>query len=118
MNWSKFAKIYAFSAALLAITGVVSFFLFFFLALMNGFAHDAPNSTGIPGASSLLHGYVRVLELWTIPSSFLLRFTGSHSISLPLYAPFFIDGLIWGAILASVIYWISAVKAKRAKNSI
>lgn len=104
MNWKKLALIYLVTAV--GLVGVVagSFFCAFFLALMNGFAHDAPGASGMTGVGHLLASYGHFIDVWGVPASIL-----SYSLGLPALlekpaAWFAVNGMAWSAFASPLLY--------------
>jgi hypothetical protein len=104
MNWKKLSMIYAFTAFGLFSVAFASFVCFFLLALMNGFAHDAPGSTGLPGADPLLSSYGQFLHLWGMPGEILRAPLGQPAFLEEPLAWFLVNGMAWAMVVSPLLY--------------
>jgi len=104
MNWKKLALIYLVTAV--GLVGVVagSFFCAFLLALMNGFAHDAPGAGGMTGVGHLLKSYGHFIDVWGIPASILSHSLGQPALLEKPAAWFAVNGMAWSAFASPLLY--------------
>jgi len=104
MDWKRFVTIYSHCILVSVAIGALCAFAFFPLVLMNGFAYDAPGSTGMFGGESVAEIYGAVAHSLGWPGRFIAWATGLTSKTAQIFTEFMVSWLFWPAVVALPIY--------------